>query len=369
MTKNNKNEKSWYKKPVTWGQGILLFFLFLFVIGFVAAIFSDTAVEWMGGRLGLGGVDDKNEILSFLGIAMGGILIALQALAAYRRAKAMEDAANAQAAASKAHAEANQNTERGQRQERLKNAIEHLGHKSVSVRLGGAYELFHLAEDTLELRQTVLDILCARIRYITNETEYQSKHLSKPSGEIQNLLDLLFINNHRVFSECYINLEGSHLNGAELSNAKLMDANLRKANLNKAILLAAKMQGAVLSFAQMQASTLAGAEMQTARLFSTQLQGADFSSTQMQAAYLYHTEMERAHFFDTKMAGVNCHSRLIGQFEITIKRFVGVETDLHWTNFNNELPEGIVIGSYTEEEANKWIEEYRVAKDPFGGVH
>lgn len=359
------NEKRWYKNPIVWGVIVLLM---LFAV-FVCVMTFDTVAECAGHLLGLDGNKEKYEILSFIGIAMGGVLIALQAYSAYKRAKAMEEAASAQAEASKAHAEANQSTERGQRQERLKNAIEHLGHDSDSVRLGGAYELFHLAKDTLELRQTVLDILCARIRHITNEKEYQSKHLSKPSGEIQNLLDLLFINNHRIFSECYINLEGSHLNGAELSNARLIDANLRKANLNKAVLLAAKMQGAVLSFAQMQASNLAGAEMQAARLFSTQLQGADLSSTQMQAAYLYHTEMEGAHFFDTKMAGVNYHSRLIGQFQITIKRFVGVETDLHWTIFNNELPEGIVIGSYTEEEANKWIEEYRLAKDPFGDVH
>ena len=359
------NEKRWYETPIVGGV-IVLSMLFA---AFVCVMIFDTVAECAGHLLGLDGNEEKYEILSFIGIAMGGILIGLQAYSAYKRAKAMEEAASAQAEASKAHAEANQSTERGQRQERLKNAIEHLGHDSDSVRLGGAYELFHLAKDTLELRQTVLDILCARIRHITNETEYQSQHLSKPSGEIQNLLDLLFINNHRVFSECYINLEGSHLNGAELSNARLIDANLRKAKLNKAILFAAKMQGAVLSFAQMQASTLAGAEMQAARLFSTQLQGADLSSTQMQAAYLYDTKMEGAHFFDTKMTGVNCQSRLIRQFEITIKRFVDVETNLHWTIFNNELPEGIVIGSYTEEEANKWIEEYRVAKDPFGDVH
>ena len=79
---------------------------------------------------------------------MGGVLLAIQALMSYKRAKAMEDAANAQAeaanaqaaaakaqaaaakaqaAATKEQAKANQNTEQGQRQERLKNAIEHLG--------------------------------------------------------------------------------------------------------------------------------------------------------------------------------------------------------------------------------------------------
>ena len=96
---------------------------------------------------------EKYDTLKFLGIGMGGILLALQALASHRRAKAMEDAANQQAKATR-------NTEQGQRQERLKNAIEHLGHKSDSVRLGGAYELFHLAEDNQKVSQTVLDILC-----------------------------------------------------------------------------------------------------------------------------------------------------------------------------------------------------------------
>ena len=50
----------------------------------------------------------------------------------------------------KSQADAVLKTEQGQRQDRLKNAIEHLGHKSDSVRLGGAYELFHLAKDTLD---------------------------------------------------------------------------------------------------------------------------------------------------------------------------------------------------------------------------
>ena len=100
----------------------------------------------------------------------------------YKRARAMEDAANAQADAARAQAgataeqaKANLNAEMGLRQERLKNAIEHLGHSSDSVRLGGAYELFHLAEDTESLRQSVLDVLCAHIRRTTVEIEYIKK--------------------------------------------------------------------------------------------------------------------------------------------------------------------------------------------------
>ena len=143
----------------------LIFLLVLLTGLLVSAMFCETCKEWVGGRLGL---YTKNRILTFLGIGMGGVLLALQALMSYKRAKAMEDAATAQANAAKAQADAtkeqakaNQNTEQGQRQERLKNAIEHLGHDKDSVRLGGAYELFHLAQDTEGLRQTVLDILCA----------------------------------------------------------------------------------------------------------------------------------------------------------------------------------------------------------------
>ena len=70
---------------------------------------------------------NKFEALKFLGIGMGGILLALQALASHKRAKAMEDTAKTQT-------NAILTTEKGQQQERLKNAIEHLGHESDSVR-------------------------------------------------------------------------------------------------------------------------------------------------------------------------------------------------------------------------------------------
>ena len=101
MTENNKNEKIWYKNPFKWGVIILLVLIGIF---FTVMLF-DTVEECIGGLLGLTGDTEntaKNRILSFLGIAMGGILIALQALASYKRAKAMEDAAKAQAQASRA---------------------------------------------------------------------------------------------------------------------------------------------------------------------------------------------------------------------------------------------------------------------------
>ena len=155
---------------------LLSFLIALLVLAFgafVGVLFCECIETYISKLLGLS--SKKNETLKFLGIGMGSVLIALQALMSYKRAKAMEDTAESQARATEEQAKANQHTEEGQRQERLKNAIEHLGHKSDSVRLGGAYELFHLAKDTLKedakekLSQTVLDILCAHIRQTTGD--------------------------------------------------------------------------------------------------------------------------------------------------------------------------------------------------------
>lgn len=202
--------------------GILVFLLVVLSLAFVVAMFSENPT-WAFELVGVG---QKYEVLKFLGIGMGGIVLALQALASHRRANAMEDAANQQAKATR-------NIEQGQRQERLKNAIEHLGHNSDSVRLGGAYELFHLAEDNPELCLTVLDILCAHIRRTTTEGEYRKSHKSKPSEEVQSLLTLLFVQDHTVFKGFHIDLHGSWLNGANLPGARLEKVDLTRTHFKK----------------------------------------------------------------------------------------------------------------------------------------
>ena len=235
-------------------QIVLIVLLILLVVIFVVVMLSENP-ERIFNLLGTAkNGESKYETLKFLGISMGGILIALQALMSYRRAKAMEDTAKSQADAAKAQAKAteeqakaNLHTEHGQRQDRLKNAIEHLGHESDSVRLGGAYELFHLAEDTEELRQTVLDILCAHIRRTTGEIEYRETHDSKPSEEVQSLLTLLFVQEHEVFKGRHTNLQGSWLNGADLKMSRLEKAKLTKAHLQGLIFSARTCKGRILS--------------------------------------------------------------------------------------------------------------------------
>lgn len=232
-------------------------------------------------------LSSAREVLQFLGIGVAGAVLMLQALIANKRAKAMEEAAAAQADAARAHATANLNTEKGQRQERLKNAIEHLGSASESVRLGGAYELFHLGEDTASLRQTVLDILCAHIRRTTREDWYSNRYTSKPSGEIGSLLARLFVHGHEVFVGLRVNLSESWLSGADLRGARLAGADLRSANLEKALLEEARLERANLSGARLRGARLRHACLREAILVSVHLQGGQLEYAELQGTIVY----------------------------------------------------------------------------------
>ncbi len=407
-------------------QTALIGLLVVLVVVFVVVIFPENP-EWIFNLLGVAKKGEpKYEALKFLGIGMGGVLVALQALMSYKRAKAMEQTAEAQADAAKAQADAVVKTEQGQRQDRLKNAIEHLGHESDSVRLGGAYELFHLAEDTEDLRQTVLDILCAHIRQTTGESEYRKTHKSKPSEEIQSLLTLLFIQEHEVFKGCHINLQESwlnradlakaHLKGADLPKAHLQGADLFGAHLQEALLFGAHLQGADLSDAHLQGANLSDVHLQGAFLFEAHLQGADLSNVHLQGADLSNVHLQgallfRAHLQRANLSGAhlqgadlsNVHPQGVQSqepdylsFSQLMEKSIGKESNLSGVIFagglnqkdvdslvkdlpdekanelrqkltlhigqpeSNHLPEdsGAITGSYTQEDAEKWIAEY-----------
>ena len=349
--------------------------------------------------IGFLGVNDTYEALRFLGIGIGGILLAMQVLIANERARSMEKAAVAQA-------KATDNTEKGQRQERLKNAIEHLGHNSVSVRLGGAYELFHLAQDTEELnqRQSILDILCAHIRQTTSDRNYREMYKSDPSEEIQSLLTLLFVqeDKHDTFKGLQINLQGSWLNGAVLSKARLHNANLAGACLKSAWLHDIRLQGADLFKAMLQQAKLNGAQMQGAKLWIAQLQGAYLQWTKLQGADLYQAQFQGAALLEAQLQGTS--SIKPGgpcSFEARIRNRIDEKSELLGVvfqgginekdvgslveglseddathlraklsrqghvnnNASHELPtsRGAKTGVYDEEEAEQWIAEFQEA--------
>lgn len=376
------------ENPLLIFQAILIVLLIVLAIVFVVVMVSEKP-EWSFKLFGIAeNGESKYKALKFLGIGMGGILVALQALASHRRAKAMEDtaktqvdaakaqanAAQAQARATEEQARANEHTEKGLRQERLKNAIEHLGDERDSVRLGGIYELFHLAEDSKDLRKTAFDMLCLHIRQTTGEKEYQKKHKSKPSEEVQSLLTLLFVQEHDVFKDLQINLQGSWLNGADLWEARLEKAFLTKVYLQGANLSFIHLQGADLNSANLRGVDLNGANLRGADLNGANLQGADLSlaqcqeanldSVQFQGSHIFYTDFQETALSEAQFQGADSQEddflpfeAFIREgflpFEERIRNRIGQDSYLTLAIFGHGMLEnsGAITGAYTEEEA------------------
>ena len=293
-------------------------------------------------------------------------------------------------------AKTNQNAEQGQQQERLKNAIDHLGHASDSVRMGGAHELFHLAKDNPELRPTVMDILCFHIRNTTKKEEYRKTQQSKPSEEMQSLLTLLFVQDHDVFRGLPINLQNSCLNGADLRGARLQKANLTKAYLQKTFLWDAKLQdanlfeahledvnltnaqlrfaflhktqlhGATLNSAKLHGASLYGAILYGAEMMGAQLQGADLSLAQLQGAILSVAQLQEATLIGTHLHGVRCQEFLYNEFEKIMRQSIGQQSDLSTVIFAGGLTNK-ELDSIVEDLSDEKARELRKKLEPHIG--
>ena len=106
---------------------------------------------------------------------------------------------------------------------------------SASARIGGIYSLTDIAANNTEQRGGICDILCARVREATQQSEYQATYKDQPSNEIRSLLDVLtkrniFVNERLDFFQAY--LCGAYLDKSDLSDAVLAGVNLSRAHLS-----------------------------------------------------------------------------------------------------------------------------------------
>ena len=192
------------------------------------------------------------ESAKFAGYLIGGLLLFWQIEISNRRATAAEKTAEL--------------TERGNIAERFKNAIEHLGHKSASIRLGGIYALHHIAQEVEKYRERVFEILCAYIRETTTQEAYKPRIVKfsrkEPTIEIQSILNLLFMKTPgcEIYKGLKTNLENVNLAGSRLIEANLQIADLQEANLQGAYLDGTDLQGANLYGTDFRDVNLAGAE-------------------------------------------------------------------------------------------------------------
>ena len=252
--------------------------------------------------------DFNPELAKFAGYLLGGILLLGQVWASSQRAKASEDTA-------KAMQQTADSTEKGNTTERFKNAIEHLGNESPSVRMGGIYALHHIAQDVEEYRKRVFEILCAHIRETTTQESYKPRKIplgrtnnlvvSRPSIEIESILKLLFSDSPKrdIYTQLKANLEHSNLKRAALGSTSIQYANFFNANLNGVNFNKTKLQGTLFVNADLQNAHFEESNLKGAILISAELHGVRFEKTDLQYANFFNAKLQDTYFEEADLQG------------------------------------------------------------------
>ena len=239
----------------------------------------------------------SSGLAEFLAYLMGALLLLQQIRASNRRATAAENTA-------KAMQQTAESTEKGNVAERFKNAVEHLGHESASVRLGGVYALHNLAQEEGEdYRKRVFQILCAHIRKTTTDENYTHRppaghaRTVAPTVEIMSILNLLFISKDRmVYKNLIANLQHANLEGARLNDSKLQDADLEGVNLQGAFLARAKLNKASLFDANMANARVKDSDMTGAILAFAVASDVDFGNANLHNVDFNYTDCRGSSF-------------------------------------------------------------------------
>ena len=301
--------------------------------------------------------------------------------------------------------------EAGNRQRAFKGGVEQLGSGKASVRQGGAHALFHLALKDEGLRASIAGVLCAHIQETTGDKDYREKNKDKPSTEMQSLLRLLFTTETaddegrlaRFWQGITPNLDFCYFRLMQLRNAQWRGAKLNATQFQGALLFDANFQGTSLLAADLQWADLSGARFQGAYLDMAQLQGANLQDAQFQGAELYRTGLQQAKFNSSKFRGISS-KKPTGDFQSFEQRIEGrtnKESDFSGVIFEGGMsaegvaeieamieiegsillradvvkrlkseigqpeghapPNGVIYCPYNEEDAERWIQEYREA--------
>jgi uncharacterized protein YjbI with pentapeptide repeats len=168
-----------------------------------------------------------------------------------------------------------------------------LGNANESTRIGGAYSLFYLARDFKELRPTVCEILCAHIRKITSDKDYQDKFKEKPSIEVQTTIDIMFMEFERdttLFNSNYRkNLNGVFLIGVNLGWMRIIN----NTNFSQATLINPDSYRATLKDVSFKGSLLTGVNFNEAKLLNVDFSNAKLVDIDFVKATL--TDVESLH--------------------------------------------------------------------------
>ena len=322
------------QKPV---EFVLPCLIALLAVVFLSVMFSDGAATFWGGKFGTANDDDinKTETLKFIGLGIGGVLAVIGALAVNRRA-------DAQIKSAKAQVRNNELVEKGHIDERFKVAIQNLASEQPSARIASFYQFYYLAKNSedIDFVRNISDILCAHLRYITNEDFYYEKTKNEPTEECQSLLDILFKPetleiNKNIFTE----IKNRQIN---LQRTYLVNASLLRVNIEGAFCGFSNWKGVNFNSANLQKVKFPKTNLSHAEFYDTQLKYADFDCANLENAIFSHVDLKGTVFSQANLR----NTQFFNSINANMGNFVNIEID----NETTILPPNITFTDNYENE-------------------
>ena len=303
------------------------------------------------------GINNKTEVLKFIGWGMGGMVLALNGGVLDRRAGAQE--------------QNNELVRQGNDDVRFQNVITGLGHEKATVRIATFYRFYYLASkrgQKEDFRKDVFEILCSCLRTISNETPtipnetptipneiptildetptipneisntQKDKHKYRIYRiECQALLDILFKGKFKgtkkkkhdlVPSKTTADLKWAYLADLDFMGADLSNANLSGANLSGSFLLGANLSGAMLVSADLSRTTLSRARLVGAMLWGVNFSDADLFGVDFSDAEFKHADFSGANLCLANFSGTEpLKAQLKNVLSIEKANFYGATID------------------------------------------
>jgi uncharacterized protein YjbI with pentapeptide repeats len=251
--------------------------------------------------------------------------------------------------------------------ERFSDAVEHLGHEDLNVRLSGIYALERIARDSRRDHDHVIEVLSAYLRVRAPWTEEPGFPGGK-RADIAGAMDAIGrrITRHdrergryrldwtdlREGKYTFQNYDGFLLTNAHLEGAGLVGTDFSRANLDDAHLegvqaAGTSFRGAHLVGAYLEGANLIAADFRNAELRSTRFDGASLENVLFDDTVLEDVHLERATITGSTLRGATLHGAHLEGANL-------VEAELDGTRFE----------AVSADEATTWPPGFDVASAP-----
>ncbi|MDR0484857.1 MAG: pentapeptide repeat-containing protein [Alphaproteobacteria bacterium] len=237
------------------------------IVAFFHAIFNFTFIETLSQRNGL----------KFLGLTIGGLLVIISLIFAYKRNNLTE--------------ENNLNTT-------FKDAVLLLGSEKVSIRMSGVYALVDMAKKNQETyAERINNVLC---RYIVAETENKEKYNER---DIQELIDFIIIKNAELFKNFEKDLSNAIFKEIKFEDTSVINVKFYNSKFQECTFEGAKLNECYFKKAVLHKIDFRKAKLNKCYFSYAVLHRCDFSDTVLDKSDFRKAELHKCDFVNVKLNG------------------------------------------------------------------